>query len=239
MDEQAFEARVGGIAALDHSVSRAAYRLLVERGWRSRDEVAEALGLPRSVAAFHLDKLEAAGLLQSRFERTTGRSGPGAGRPAKLYHRVATEIALSLPERRYDLAGSVLAEALERTAGGVAVEHATGQAARDEGRRAGAAGRGRLRPSSRPAERRRAVIDVLAAHGYEPLVAGEDVVLANCPFHSLAQRHRPLVCGMNLDFLGGVLEGLELDGQLRVRLAPEPGHCCVRIGVAGTPAPPG
>ena len=39
-----------------------------------------------------------------RFQRLTGRSGPGAGRTAKLYRRSDTEIGVSLPERRYDLA---------------------------------------------------------------------------------------------------------------------------------------
>src|SRR5688572_24082433 len=106
--------RISGIAALDQPLRRRLYRLLGEReGWTTRDEAAAALGVPRSVAAFHLDKLADAGVLEVRFERTTGRTGPGAGRPAKLYRRSAEEVAASVPERRYDLAGALLAAAVE------------------------------------------------------------------------------------------------------------------------------
>ena len=57
--------------------------------------------------------------------------------------------------------------------------------------------------------RQEAVLEVLARHGYEPEVgkAGE-IALLNCPFHRLAEEHRSLVCGMNVDFLGGLLEGI-------------------------------
>ena len=78
-------------------------RLLVARGELSRDRTAEALDLAVG-RRFHLDKLVDAGLADVRFQRLTGRSGPGAGRTAKLYRRSDTEIGVSLPERRYDLA---------------------------------------------------------------------------------------------------------------------------------------
>src|SRR5690349_12840076 len=115
-----FEKAVAGFAALDHPVTESVYRLVAERDvWLGRDDTATALDLARSVAAFHLDKLVDAGLLDARFERTSGRTGPGAGRPSKLYHRSSNTLQLSLPERRYDLAGSLLAEAVSRAA----VEH--------------------------------------------------------------------------------------------------------------------
>src|ERR1700741_2219252 len=100
--------RIRGVAVLDHPVTQAAYALLGAGGELSRDDAADALDLARSVAAFHLDKLVDAGLADVRFERLTGRSGPGAGRPAKLYRRSAKEVGVSLPERRYDLAGELL-----------------------------------------------------------------------------------------------------------------------------------
>src|SRR5918999_497644 len=113
------ERRISGIAALDQPLRRDLYRLLSDGDrWITRDEAAEALGLPRSVAAFHLDKLVEAGVAEITFERTSGRSGPGAGRPSKLYRRGTQEVAASVPERRYDLAGSLLATAIaeaERT----------------------------------------------------------------------------------------------------------------------------
>src|SRR4029453_11926867 len=98
-------------AALDHPVTQSVYLLLAERGELSRDATAEALDLARSVAAFHLDKLVDAGLADVRYERLTGRSGPGAGRTARVYRRSEKELGVSLPQRRYDLARALLAQA--------------------------------------------------------------------------------------------------------------------------------
>src|SRR4029453_2733135 len=78
----------------------------------TRDEAAAALELPRATAAFHLDRLVEEGLLDIGYERRTGRTGPGAGRPAKLYRRAECSVSVSLPERRYDLAGRLLADAM-------------------------------------------------------------------------------------------------------------------------------
>ena len=81
-------------------------------------------------------------------------------------------------------------------------------------------------------DRRAEVIAVLERHGYEPVIgADEEIALANCPFHRLAEEQRELVCGMNLDFLGGVLDGIGPGDHLTARLDPAPGYCCVRIGV--------
>jgi len=225
-----FTDRVHGVAALDHPVTRSVWRLLGERGELSRDATVDALELARSVAAFHLDKLVDAGLATVRFERLTGRSGPGAGRTAKLYRRSGTEMGVSLPERRYDLAGQVLADAVTRSSEeGIPVDRAVRRAAADVGRRIGeAAGAALDRQASRTA-RRAAVVDMLEWHGYEPQVHGDEVVLSNCPFHALAEQHRDLVCGMNLELLNGVIDGARGVDVLAARLAPEPGRCCVRM----------
>jgi predicted ArsR family transcriptional regulator len=225
------ERRIGGIASLDQPLRRDLYRLLSDRGgWVSRDEAAEALGVARSVAAFHLDKLAEAGLVDVTFERTSGRTGPGAGRPAKLYKRGSQEVSASVPDRRYDLAGSLLATAIseaERT--GASIAESLGATARAAGRAIGedaAASTGSL---AKRGDRRTAALEVLTRHGYEPkLGARGEVALVNCPFHRLAEEHRTLICGMNLEFLNGLLDGIG-GGRLDARLAPEPGHCCVRI----------
>ena len=225
MDESTLD-EVSGIAALDHRVSRAAYRLVIERGWVSRDEAAAVLDLSRSVVAFHLDKLVDAGLLDVRFERTSGRTGPGAGRPSKLYGRSSREISVSLPPRRYDRAGAVLAEAVIRAdAQKIPVKQAVAEVAREAGRRVGEDLPGGSRARAR-------VIDVLRSHGYEPRKRGREIALVNCPFHALAEEHRELVCGMNLELLTGVLEGVT-GAKLTARLAPEPGYCCVRLAPSG------
>lgn len=230
MGEASFVDRVHGVAALDHPLTQSVYRLLVERAELSRDGAAEALGVARSVAAFHLDKLVDAGLADVRFERLTGRSGPGAGRTAKLYRRSATEIGVSLPERRYDLAGGLLAEALERSAHDrLPVTEALRRAATEAGRRIGEAARVAAGRRFGRARRRDAVVGALERHGYEPHLRAGEVVLTNCPFHALAQQHRDLVCGMNLELLSGMIDGADGSDVLEARLAPQPGYCCVRM----------
>ena len=79
----------------------------------SKDQAAAALGVARSVAAFHLDRLVDDGLLVAEYRRLTGRQGPGAGRPAKLYRRAERGVAVSVPPRRYDLAALLLARAVD------------------------------------------------------------------------------------------------------------------------------
>jgi predicted ArsR family transcriptional regulator len=225
------ERRISGIAALDQPLRRDLYRLLSERGdWVTRDEAAEAIGVARSVAAFHLDKLAEAGVVEVTFERTSGRTGPGAGRPAKLYRRGSEEVSASVPDRRYDLAGSLLATAIaeaERT--GRSIAESLSATARAAGRVIGEEAAAATGSLAKREDRRHAVLEILARHGYEPKLGGRgEIALVNCPFHRLAEEHRSLVCGMNLDFLGGLLDGIG-PGKLDARLAPEPGYCCVRI----------
>lgn len=215
------ERRIAGIAALDQPLRRDLYRLLADGAWHTRDDAAAALDQSRSVAAFHLDKLADAGVVEVRFERLTGRRGPGAGRPSKLYRLAADELAASVPERHYDLAGSLLAGAVaEAGRSGRPVRECLREAARAAGRRLGDEAGGDD------------VLAALAGQGYEPEAGprrGDDIALANCPFHRLAEQERDLVCGMNLDFVSGLLEGLAPGGGLRARLDPAPGYCCVRI----------
>lgn len=236
MDEDDALARsIAGIAALDQPLRRELYEVLAAAGdWISRDEASDALEVPRSVAAFHLDKLADAGVVDVRFERPGGRSGPGAGRPSKLYRLAADELAASVPERHYDLAGSLLASAIAAsTRTGEPVADCLRVAARAAGAAIGAESSAAIVSLRRKDERRQAVVDVLARHGYEPEVGRRnEIALANCPFHRLAEQHRDLVCGMNLDFLAGLLDGMGPADRLTARLEPEPGWCCVRITAA-------
>lgn len=187
----------------------------------SRDDVAEALGIPLRTAAFHLDRLAQEGLVVVSFGRRTGRSGPGAGRPSKLYLRSAREVSVTLPPRRYDLAGSLLAGAL------VEAER-SGQAPCGVLRRRARA-LGQALVGEQPDEgSTSALMSLLESHGYEPRVESPDILLNNCPFHALAQEHTDLICGMNLHLLEGVLDGFGIPG-LRACLDPKPSRCCVRL----------
>jgi predicted ArsR family transcriptional regulator len=217
-----FAAQVSGVGALADPVRRALYRYVVGRPEPvSRDQAAAGVDLPRHIAKFHLDRLVADGLLDIEFRRLSGRRGPGAGRPAKLYRRADRQIAVSLPPRDYELAAGILAAAVDDAARtGVPVGDVVPVAAADVGR-----GRGRSVdvPSSSDG-----IAALLTRYGYEPRVEDGAVLLANCPFHALARDHTALVCGMNLHLLSALLE--QAAPTMRPRLDPAPGRCCVVIG---------
>jgi predicted ArsR family transcriptional regulator len=191
-----------------------------------RDDAAGALGISRELAAFHLDRLAEAGLLETDYRRRGGRSGPGAGRPAKLYRRTGREIAISLPPRRYDIAADLMATALSRLVGASGLE-AVEAVARERGTAVGAVAR--RKAGARPGRPRllAALLDVLRGAGYEPRVEKADrtVRIANCPYDALTSEHRDLTCAMNLAWAEGVVVGL--GSPASVELALEPGRCCV------------
>lgn len=231
--QQELEQRIAAVAALDQPLRRDLYRLLARAsGWTSRDDAAAALRIPRSVAAFHLDKLVEAGAVEVSFERLGGRTGPGAGRPSKLYRPAQEEVVASVPDRHYDLAGSLLASAVAQSAAtGAPVRDCLRTVARTTGQRVGEEGRGGDDTTTRD-DHRSKVMRVLAPYGYEPgRDADGEIALANCPFHRLAEEQRELVCAMNLDFISGVLDGIGQGDDVTARLDPAPGYCCVRIAV--------
>jgi predicted ArsR family transcriptional regulator len=81
------------------------------RGPVTADDAAASLGVHRSVARSRLERLLRAGLLETTFARRSGRSGPGAGRPAKLYSAAPEPQALEFPPRRLaDLVARLLDE---------------------------------------------------------------------------------------------------------------------------------
>lgn len=219
------EDHVAAVAALAEPTRRRLYDHVVRQpGPVSRDEAAAAVGVPRGTTAFHLDRLVADGLLDVHHERRTGRTGPGAGRPAKLYRRAQRTLGVSLPERRYDLAGELLAGALEEAdASGEPPRAVLGRRARARGRAMGVPA-----PDGTHEPARDRVLAALEEHGFEPRADGSATTLANCPFHSLAQEHTELVCGMNLQLLEGLLEAVPGTGWAP-RLVPTPHRCCVRL----------
>ncbi|NBH07605.1 helix-turn-helix domain-containing protein [Amycolatopsis sp. SID8362] len=210
---------LAAVAALDEPTRRRLYSYVVRQPVPvSRDDAAAALSLPRATVAFHLDRLVDEQLLAVGHERRTGRSGPGAGRPAKLYRRSDRQVSVSLPERQYELAGQLLATAVEEA-------DETGDPAREILTR---------RARERGADLAAGAPDILGTleeHGFEPRVDGDQVLLGNCPFHQLARTHQRLVCEMNLGLVEGMLDGVGERG-LRARLEPGPGLCCVRLGPA-------
>ena len=215
---------VDAVALLGEPVKRRLYDYVAGQSESvSREQAAKAVGIKRPLAAFHLDKLAGEGLLEVEFRRLSGRAGPGAGRPAKLYRRSSREVKVSLPHREYELAARVFADALtaqdspnpmKDAARSLGVEMA-GEVRQRAGRNKG------TKNLTRTAE------EVLRAYGFEPFHDEEgNIRLRNCPFHLLSQQYTQLVCGMNLDVMQAMIDELGLE-RLEARLEPQPGMCCV------------
>ncbi len=209
MDHDHLDADLGPVGALGDPTRRRLY-VFVTRSAEpvGRDEAADALDIPRQTAAYHLDRLAEEGLVEVEFLRRSGRTGPGAGRPAKLYKKTERDHEVSLPPRRYGLAARILLEAV--SSGAVkrkdlaAVAHRIGEELGEEG-----------------------LDHALRETGYDPVVEEDEIRFRNCPFHALKTQDQRTVCNLNLGLVEGMLDGA---GDSRTAyLAPSESYCCVRI----------
>lgn len=222
------EDEIAGLAVLNEPARHALYfHVLQQPGEVTRDSAAAAVGIPRNTAGFHLDRLAEEGLLEVSYRRLSGRAGPGAGRPSKLYRRSGRELAASVPPRSYDLAAQLLATAVDR-GGGPETLRALQASARATGVAIGSAARAAAGPRAGVRRLANAIVNALADHGYTPEVVASEIRLRNCPFHALVAEHRELVCGMNLALIEGIVEGARAPGVRPVPL-PRPGFCCVSL----------
>ncbi|WP_240032988.1 helix-turn-helix transcriptional regulator [Micromonospora globbae] len=184
----------------------------------TREEAAEAHGMSRNLAAFHLDKLVESGLLRARYQAPADQPR-GRGRTPKVYEAAGDGVAITVPERRYELIAEILADAVADD------PHDARQAARRQARRRGRDLGAQVRDCGED------LVAALAGLGFEPEASRDHVLLRNCPFHALATRQTALVCGLNHAFLAGLVAGAGRT-DLLPRLAPRPGACCVRLDAA-------
>jgi len=219
------------VGVLEDELRRQLY-LIVRRAGQalSRDEVAGQAGISRRLAAFHLDKLTERGLLRAHYARPPGRRGPGAGRSAKYYEPSDLEVDVSIPERRYDLAGRLLIGAIASESPHEPASRAAVRVAREAGADVGGQVRQEKRLRHPGAERAlTAAAGVLEEHGFEPYRPGPDsVALRNCPFRELAQEAPEIMCRMNQAFVEGLLRGLGND-TVHAVLESAAGNCCVTL----------
>jgi predicted ArsR family transcriptional regulator len=191
----------------------------------SRDEAATAVGVSRALAAFHLDKLVAVGLLKAEYRRLSARSGPGAGRTSKLYRRSRLQFAVSLPHRNHEL----LARLLAASSDPAALISSDLSPAREYGRSLGVRARKRIPGHPEPARLLKCVEAVLESLGFEPYRASHaEVRLRNCPFDPLSRVYTPLVCGVGQAVISGIVDGVGAD-LLRVGREEQPDRCCSLI----------
>lgn len=220
---------VTAVALLDEPTRRRVYEVVAASHEPvGRDDMAAELDISRELAAFHLDRLVRGGLLETEYRRRSGRSGPGAGRPAKLYRKADRELAVSIPPRQYAAAADVFAEGLSRLRDPAATA-AVAEVARERGVELGF--EARRNAGRRPSRRRllAALLDLLGQAGYEPEVdqTTGSVCLRNCPYHALVADHREMTCGMNLAWADGV--AMAVDDRLQPVLTAKQGYCCVEF----------
>jgi predicted ArsR family transcriptional regulator len=218
---------VAAVAALhDESRSRLYEFIRARRRPVTREQAADALGISRKLAAFHLDKLVEVGLLRTRVG--TGEGEHKVGRRPKVYEPSGVDVHVAIPDRRHDLLADILVEAvgsdpLDGHDAAVRIAHAHGVVI-------GAAHRHDLRPGRLGAERALTVAEsVLRGYGFEPGREGRTTVrLRNCPFHPIVERSPALVCAINHAFISGLLDGLEAR-TAEAALVPRAGECCVEL----------
>lgn len=210
------------IAALDDDVRGALYDFVRSSGRPvTRECAASAVGISRKLAAFHLDKLVAVGLLCAAVDTESRK----VGRAPKVYRPADAHVEIHLPARSPGLLAEILVDAVV----GEPARSAVFRAARERGTALGQQRRDAERPGRLGAERAMTMMcGVLAEYGFEPARDDDVVTLRNCPFHPLAAAEPELVCGLNHAFLAGVVEGLGAQ-SVSAELAPHQGQCCVTI----------
>jgi predicted ArsR family transcriptional regulator len=227
-DPPALPDAIHAVAALDDTLRRGMYDYIrAARAPVSRDQAAAAVGISRKLAAFHLDKLVAAGLLRAHYRSSGLRK---VGRSPKLYEPAEVDIRISLPERQHDLLAGILVDAVLTKGSAETARQSALRAAHDRGRAIAAAERARLRAGRLGAERALTLsAELLDRHGYRPERTEPGCLsLHNCPFHPIVQQAPELVCGLNHAFLTGVLAGLGAR-TVQAVLKPRPGECCVQL----------
>ncbi|HEY1574798.1 MAG TPA: transcriptional regulator [Pseudonocardiaceae bacterium] len=218
---------LAAVALLAEPVRRRLYEYVRDRHHAvGRDEAAEAVGISRKLAAFHLDRLADVDLLAVDYRRLSGRVGPGAGRPAKLYSVSSHRFSVTVPQTGYALAAAIMATALSRPDlngdGRAAVERVAAEVGERLGRTLRAEHRG-------TAARRGALERTLAELGCQPHQRENELVLGNCIFAELAESERDLICALNKALVTGMLTGAELTGLRAVSGPIDGGLCCARL----------
>jgi predicted ArsR family transcriptional regulator len=177
--------------------------------WTTAD-VAAAVGVHRTVAHAHLERLVALGYLISSQRRGA------AGKPAKLYRLTERQIELSYPIRRFARLAALLAQALRGSADGIG-------AAREVGRGHGAS------MVTEPAGSPESVLRELIPLGAEYVLSDGDVVARNCIFRQACEQARDIVCELHAGILEGAFRKAGLDLRTEAYRNYEEKGCAYRV----------
>jgi predicted ArsR family transcriptional regulator len=179
------------------------------------DELAEARNLHRNVARSRLERLADAGLLSADYERRTGRTGPGAGRPAKTYSVVPQVTSIAFQDQNESLAG-LLVDALAARGGAEPLREVGVEFGRELARSA------RLRPAKTTKTGFERVCAAVRRLGYQASLesvddAGAVIATPTCPLRPLVRARQEAVAidrGMWAGLANCALDGVEV-GEVR------------------------
>lgn len=203
--------------ALQSSARRRALDVLAEsRHPLDAQAVAEALDVHVTTARFHLDQLEAAGLVQ---RRPAHENRPG--RPRMVYTVSATVREADAREQLIE----VLARALGDSVSGGATRAGTSPAVH--------AGEMWADDLAEPttADPVHELVGVLDSLGFEPELGDGQILMHACPFRTAAKDRPDVVCAVHRGLIERMLDGsANSEGGSRLHPFVEPELCVVSIG---------
>ena len=207
MDGQALDLQIADLAAsLGDATRRGIYITVRETPDAvTASHIAELFDIHPNVARHHLDRLVDDGYLSVTSRRPEGRSGPGAGRPAKHYSATSKEVSVQFPARRYDLLSELLVRVIEE----IAPEDA-GAAAERVGRSYGRELASEIGlPSDAGFEAAaQAVAKAMMGVGFDTEAHIDERLLVTsfCPFGTTATNHPDIVCKLDQGIVRGLME---------------------------------
>jgi predicted ArsR family transcriptional regulator len=190
--------------------------------------IAELFTIHPNVARHHLDKLAADGYLQVSHRRPAGRTGPGAGRPAKCYETTEKAIDVHFPSRRPDLLVELLVRLVQRLA-----PDDIAAVAEDVGRQYGrelAAEVGTPEEDGYQ-EAVTAVAQAMSGLGFgisqDTSAATSRLLTSHCPFGAAAAGHPDVVCSLDRGIVSGLFERLSDRCEPVLHPHTDPVEACV------------
>ena len=175
-------------------------------------QIALMFDIHPNVARHHLDRLTNDEYLTVTRKRPSGRTGPGAGRPAKCYAASDKEIDLHYPSRRMDLLTNLLLELVDELAPGTPTESARKIGYRHGTRLAEEIG---LPTDEGFSQSVRAVAQAMTELGFE-MEADTDqsrLITSHCPFGQTAMNHPEVVCSLDQGLIAGLMASVDTTWQ--------------------------
>lgn len=169
--------------------------------------IAQLFEIHPNVARHHLEKLADDGWLLVSHRRPTGKSGPGAGRPAKTYEASTREVSLHFAPRRYELLVELLMRVLSRVAPDD-LRSIAEQVGEEYGKEL-AAEIGAPEDAGY-SEAVSAVAVAMTGLGFsmDPDVEGQRLLTSHCPFGEAATDHPDVVCSLDRGIVTGLVGSL-------------------------------